>query len=125
MQERKDKLRILRLYVFFVCFAFVSCGISIESLWRLQEFPMKSRNLLSFVAALILSIGAGSADLSAQGTDLGTIRGTITDSTGALVTNAQVEITDLATGTSRKITPDGHGNFQTVAVPSGHYKATV
>src|SRR3569833_2403370 len=125
MQEGNDKLRILRLCVFFVCFAFVSCGISIESHWRHQEFTKKLRNLLSFVAALILCIGTGSDDLSAQGTDLGTIRGTITDSTGALVPNAQVEITDLATGTSRKITTDGHGNFQTVAVPSGHYKAAV
>src|ERR1700733_5957342 len=86
---------------------------------------MKLRNLISMVAALILCIGASSADLLAQGTDLGTIRGTITDSTGALLPNAQVEITDLATLTSRKVTTDGHGNFQVVAVPSGHYKATV
>jgi len=119
------RLRIIRLYVFFVCFTFVNCGISIESLWRRQKFPMTLRNLLSFVSALILCIGASSAVLSAQGTDLGTIRGTITDSTGALVPNAQVEITDLATDTSRKITTDEHGNFQTVAMPSGHYKATV
>src|SRR5258708_3631265 len=84
---------------------------------------MRLRNLISLVAALILSIGAGSSDLLAQGTDLGTIRGTITDSTGALVPNAQVEITDLATLTSRKVTTDAHGNFQVVAVPSGQYKA--
>ena len=125
MQGRKNKLRILRLYVFFVCFAFVSCGISIESLWRFENFPMRIRNLFSFVAALILCVGACTADLLGQGTDLGTIRGTVTDSSGALVPNAQVEISDLATGTSRKITTDEHGNFQTVAVPSGHYKASV
>jgi hypothetical protein len=86
---------------------------------------MKIRNLFSFVAALILCVGACTADLLGQGTDLGTIRGTVTDSSGALVPNAQVEISDLATGTSRKITTDEHGNFQTVAVPSGHYKASV
>jgi len=86
---------------------------------------MRLRSLTSLVAALILCIGACTANLLAQGTDLGTIRGTITDSTGALLPNAQVEITDLATLTSHKVTTDGHGNFQLVAVPAGHYKATI
>ena len=45
---------------------------------------MRLRSLTSLVAALILCIGACTANLLAQGTDLGTIRGTITDSTGAI-----------------------------------------
>jgi len=61
----------------------------------------------------------------AQGTDLGTIRGTVTDSTGALVPNAKVEITDLSTLVSREFTTDVHGAFQATALPSGRYKASV
>ena len=86
---------------------------------------MKLRKLISLLAVLILGIGAGSSYLFAQGTDLGTIRGTVTDASGALLPGAQVEITDLATLTSRKIATNGRGDFQVVAVPSGRYKATI
>ena len=40
----------------------------------------------------------------AQGTDLGTIRGTVTDSSGAVVPNAKVTVTDSGTGTTRETT---------------------
>src|ERR1017187_4714553 len=86
---------------------------------------MKLRKLISLLAVLILGIAAGSSDLFAQGTDLGIIRGTVTDASGALLPGAQVEITDLATLTSRKVTTNGHGDFQVVAVPGGRYKAII
>ncbi len=86
---------------------------------------MKSRSLISLAVTLILGLGASTPNLFAQGTDLGTIRGTVTDSSGAVVPNAQVEIMDTATNTSRKLTTNGHGDYQAAAMPSGHYKATV
>ena len=58
---------------------------------------MKLRDLISLSAVLVCILAGGSANLHAQGTDLGTIRGTVTDSAGALLPKAQVEITDLAT----------------------------
>ena len=42
------------------------------------------------------------SSLFAQGTDLGTIRGTVTDSSGAVVAGAKVAITDLGTGSIRE-----------------------
>ena len=53
--------------------------------------------------ALLLTLLMGAANLVfAQGTDLGTIRGTVKDSTGAVITNAKVTATDLGTNASRQ-----------------------
>lgn len=86
---------------------------------------MKLRNLISLSALVILFVGILPSDLVAQGTDLGTIRGTVKDSMGALVGSAQVDITDLSTLTSRHVTTDAHGSYEASALPSGRYKATV
>src|SRR5204863_9589129 len=49
-------------------------------------------------------------NLFGQGTTFGTIRGTVTDSTGAVVPNAKVVITDLTTNLTRELTTNGQGN---------------
>ena len=61
----------------------------------------------------------------AQGSNLGTIRGTVTDANGAVLPNATVQVTDLATGLSRDITTNGEGNYEVVALKPGTYKVTV
>jgi hypothetical protein len=86
---------------------------------------MKSRNLILLLAVLILGIGTSTANLFAQGTDLGTIRGTVTDSSGAMVPNAQVDIIDLSTLTPHRVVTNNSGDFAAAALPSGKYKATV
>lgn len=86
---------------------------------------MKLRNYLLLLAVLILGLGTSTSSLFAQGTDLGAIRGTVTDSTGAVIPNAHVEITDLATLTTLQVTTNDHGDFQAPALKSGRYKATV
>lgn len=62
---------------------------------------------------------------SAQGTNLGTIRGTVTDTNGAVVPNAAVQITDKATGLSRDLTTNGEGNFEAAALKPGRYDVAV
>jgi hypothetical protein len=86
---------------------------------------MRQRNLVSLLAGLILSIGTSSSNLFAQGTDLGTIRGSVTDSSGAVLPNAQVEITDLSTQIIYRATTNDHGEYQAPALPGGRYKATI
>ena len=66
---------------------------------------MKLKTLISLLAVLVLSIAINPSSLFAQGTDLGTIRGTVTDATGALLPNAHVEITDLANLTTHRTPP--------------------
>jgi len=60
-----------------------------------------------------------------QGTNLGTIRGTVTDPNGAVVANASVQVTDQTTGLSRDLTTDSEGNFEAAALKPGTYKVTV
>ena len=60
--------------------------------------------------------------LLAQGTDLGTIRGTVKDATGAVIANATVTVTDLDTNTSRQTSTNGAGDFEIFGLKSGSYK---
>jgi len=63
--------------------------------------------------------------LLAQGTDLGTIRGTVKDATGAVIANATVTVTDLDTNTSRQTNTNGAGDFEIFGLKSGSYKVSV
>ncbi|MBZ5685607.1 MAG: carboxypeptidase regulatory-like domain-containing protein [Acidobacteriia bacterium] len=85
---------------------------------------MKRRCLL-LVCTLIAFALVSSVFVLGQGTDLGTIRGTVTDSSGALIPNARVTITDQATGTPRLTTTNSHGEYQIFGLPSGVYKVTI
>src|ERR1044071_335906 len=60
-----------------------------------------------------------------QGTNLGTLRGTVTDPNGAVIPNATVKITDHTTGLSRDLTTDGEGNYEAAALKPGVYKISV
>ena len=60
-----------------------------------------------------------------QGTNLGTIRGTVTDANGAVIPNASVKITDKATGLARDLTTNGEGNYEAAALKPGTYEVMV
>jgi len=75
-----------------------------------------------FIAAGIFCFAASAY---AQGTNFGTIRGTVTDPNGANVPNATVQVTDQATGISRDLTTDKDGNYEAAALKPGTYKVTV
>ena len=55
----------------------------------------------------------------------GTIQGTVTDTNGAIVPGANVEIKNLETNLSRSLTTDEGGRFVALALPSGKYSVTV
>jgi len=61
----------------------------------------------------------------AQGTNLGTIRGTVTDANGAVVAGAKVEVTDLETNLSRDVTTNSEGNYEVTGLKFGTYKLSV
>ena len=85
---------------------------------------MKLAKCLAVLLALAVSVGCAQL-LLAQGTDLGTIRGTVTDPSGAVVANASVTIADQATGTLRHTETNPHGEYQIFGLPSGTYKVTI
>src|SRR5262249_15603460 len=61
----------------------------------------------------------------AQGTDFGIVRGTVTDASGAVIPNAKLTLTDVATNTPRMITVDSAGEYEVTQLKPGAYTLTV
>src|SRR5215510_9727140 len=54
-----------------------------------------------------------------------TLVGTLTDANGAVVPNAQIKVTNLATGSWREAVFDGAGNYSFSFLPAGDYELTI
>ncbi len=75
------------------------------------------------VALLIISIFASAVLAKAQyGASL---EGTVTDTSGAVVSSATVTITDLATGVSRSVATGTSGFYRITGLPPGRYEVVV
>lgn len=70
------------------------------------------------VSSALLSAGAQTAAT-------GTISGTVTDSTGAIVPGANVVILDTDTGAKRTVTTNNDGTYVSTFLQSGHYEVTI
>lgn len=55
----------------------------------------------------------------------GNIIGTVTDSSGAAVANADITITDIDRGTAYKTTSNASGNYEQTHLLAGHYKVSI
>jgi len=71
----------------------------------------------------ILFCGAGV--VFGQGTDLGTIRGTVTDSTGAVIPGAMVTVTDALTKTARETRTNSRGIYEMFGLQPGTYRVVI
>src|ERR1017187_1530924 len=72
------------------------------------------------IAALLLT---APLQLSAQST-FGTILGTVTDASGAVVPQAKIVITNQGENTSRNVSTDVQGNFEALNLKAGSYTVT-
>jgi len=52
----------------------------------------------------------------------GSIRGTVTDATGATVSNVRLTVIQVDTGLQRSTTTNGQGAYLLVELPVGHYR---
>jgi len=86
---------------------------------RSEEWNMKSLLTRSLLLAFTLS------PAFLLGQDTASITGTVTDPTGAAVTNAQVTITSTEHGVTRTATANGSGDYLFAALPIGKYDLTV
>ena len=84
---------------------------------------MKRLTYLLLVGIVHLSLGSGNA--FAQATASGTIQGTVTDKSGAVVTGAQVVAKNKATDLSRTATSSDTGDYRFELLPVGNYTVTV
>jgi hypothetical protein len=65
-----------------------------------------------------------SSNTTAQ-TTTSTIKGTVTDITGAVIAGAEVKVSGTALATERSATTDAEGFYRLPALPAGTYKLTV
>jgi len=83
------------------------------------------------VLALSLLVASGFAAISmapaayGQSNISGDIAGTVTDPSGAAVSNAQVTVTSDARGDSKVVTSDSNGSFRVPLLSTGKYKVSV
>ncbi|MGC2695328.1 MAG: TonB-dependent receptor [Candidatus Angelobacter sp.] len=83
---------------------------------------MRSINLLRILLACLLLTGM----MFAQGVGAsGDIRGTVTDPSGAVVSNATVTATDIDKGIKHTVTTDGNGQFHLTGLPPANYSLSV
>ncbi|NNE97728.1 MAG: TonB-dependent receptor [Pyrinomonadaceae bacterium] len=78
----------------------------------------------SFFSSLVISILLFSAVAIAQ-SNKGSIVGTVSDPSGALVPNAKVTVTNKATGGTREVTSNASGEFSVSNLDPGNYSVKV
>lgn len=72
---------------------------------------------------LVCCLGAGS--VFAQSAAVSQISGTVRDSTGAVIPNAQVTITQISTGMTRSVQTGPEGDYTILSLPVGPYRITI
>ena len=77
---------------------------------------------MRWVLPLLLAFGGGAC--FAQSTNAGDIRGTLTDSTGALIPDVTVTVLNVDTGVSKDFTTNRDGLYDTSSIVTGSYKVT-
>ena len=64
---------------------------------------------------------AAVASNAAQGGNAGSVRGTVTDQSGAVIPGATVHLTNAVSGLDRSVTTDATGQFEIDNVPFNNY----
>jgi hypothetical protein len=87
--------------------------------------PTLPRQLLTFLRlALLVCFLCTASHVLAQATSAGTITGTVTDPSGAVIPGAVVTVTDPATKSVRTTVSNANGLYVLPDVPPGHYAVT-
>ena len=77
--------------------------------------------ILSLAAIFLAAVAVHAA----QGGNAGSIRGTVTDPSGAVIPGATVHLSNAVSGLDRKVTTDGTGQFEIDNVPFNNYLLNV
>ncbi len=85
---------------------------------------MKAKGRMLAILATALVLMVASSDLLGQAVNA-TLLGTVTDSTGAVVTGAKVRLTEMRTELARTTATNSSGNYVFVDIPPGQYEVAV
>jgi hypothetical protein len=80
------------------------------------------RNMTRFSIALVVLMWVSLA--SAQNSNSGDIRGTVTDATGAIIQGAKVTVTDVDKGVTTTYVTNSAGLYDTSSIVTDHYTVT-
>jgi hypothetical protein len=80
---------------------------------------MKAKSLVVLILGMLLAL---SPSLMAQTASTGALKGTVTDSSGAVIPGATVTLTSQATGQVRTASTGGDGGYLFPLIPPGVYK---
>ncbi|MGO8717596.1 MAG: TonB-dependent receptor domain-containing protein [Acidobacteriaceae bacterium] len=75
-------------------------------------------------AMVVLAVALGCSGVAMAQLDTGTIQGTVRDSTGAVVQNATVTVTNIGTQRTVTETSSGQGEYTAPTLPVGSYSVT-
>ena len=82
--------------------------------------------VIKLICLVMLLLTMGGASLAASAQDVtASITGFVTDTAGAVIPNAAVTVTNIATGEQRKATTDDNGQYTIAALPIGTYTVAV
>lgn len=88
-----------------------------------MENYLKMKKILTLMLVLVMGVlGGGVAFGQSQN---GSISGVVTDATGAVVANASVTVTNIATGGVRSTVTTGSGDYSIQGLPPQDYKVVV
>jgi Carboxypeptidase regulatory-like domain len=82
------------------------------------------KQVLLVIATFLCALSLSPSSLYAQAASAGTVAGVLTDSSGAVVADGTVTLTDKATSTPRKTSSNEAGHYIFPNVPSGQYEIT-
>src|SRR5580704_5774377 len=85
-----------------------------------MRWDLVKRNILVSLAVLLL---VGTCAWAQTGTT--SLRGAVTDKTGAAIANARVTLNNIDQGLKRETTTDNTGEYEFIALPPGAYSLTV
>lgn len=92
---------------------------------RMKHVCFTGLGLLGVLSFIFLGAWIGAIPAHAQTNISGDIVGSVTDATGAAISNAQVTVTSEATGQAKAVTTSAAGQYRVPLLPPGSYKISV
>jgi hypothetical protein len=87
--------------------------------------PFKRGPILRILSVLILILTALHASAEDNGSNAGVVRGTVTDSSGAVISGATVHLINEVSGLDRAVSTDATGQFVFANIPFNPYRINV
>ncbi len=86
---------------------------------------MASTQKYTLIGFLMLFFAVLFMPLSAIGQQMGSVTGTVTDATGALVQGAEITARNVGSNITRTVHSNANGNYSIVELPAGAYEITI